>query len=239
MREQPKTERPVLQAQGLTKVYAGRVEQVEVFRDLHFSIARGEMVAVTGVSGSGKSTLLQILGLLDQATAGTLIFDQIDTAKFTELDLARIRNEQIGFVFQFHHLLPEFTALENVMMPLLIAGVSPRLVRERARELLDGMGLGHRLPHRPGELSGGERQRAALARALARGPALLLADEPTGNLDQRTGDEMGMLLQRAHRQSGLTSVIVTHNERLAALCDRVLLLEAGGLRETGSGLETG
>jgi lipoprotein-releasing system ATP-binding protein len=187
------------------------------------------MVAVVGASGAGKSTLLHLLGGLDRPTAGSVILDKFDIFKVSDVDLTRLRNRKIGFVFQFHHLLLEFSALENVMMPLLVGGEKGRAARARARDLLQRVGLQAREAHRPGELSGGERQRVALARALVQSPLLLLADEPTGNLDQRTGDEVQALLRRLHAEEHLTSVIVTHNKRLAATCDRVLHLEGGRL----------
>ena len=220
---------PVLRALGLTKVYHGRVEEVVVFRDLNLEIERGEMVAVVGASGAGKSTLLHLLGGLDRPTSGSVILDKFDIFKASDVDLTRLRNRKIGFVFQFHHLLPEFSALENVMMPLLVGGETKRRAVACARDLLQRVGLEARAAHRPGELSGGERQRVALARALVRKPALLLADEPTGNLDQHTGDEVHALIRHLHATESLTSVIVTHNERLAATCDRVLRLEQGRL----------
>jgi lipoprotein-releasing system ATP-binding protein len=219
----------LLCAEKLTKVYQGRAEQVTVFRDLDLTVERGEMVAITGASGSGKSTLLHLLGALDAPTSGRVILDKFDITKFTELDLARLRNDKIGFVFQFHHLLPEFTALENVMMPLLVGGLAKSVARDRAFDLLQRVGLRDRVAHRPGELSGGEKQRVALARALVNHPLLLLADEPTGNLDPQTGDETGQLIRQLHYDGGLTSVIVTHNERLAAACDRTLHLRSGQL----------
>ena len=220
---------PVLRALGLTKVYHGRAEVVVVFRDLNLEIERGVMVAVVGASGAGKSTLLHLLGGLDRPTAGSVILDKFDIFKASDVDLTRLRNRKIGFVFQFHHLLPEFSALENVMMPLLVGGETKRRAVAGARDLLQRVGLEARAAHRPGELSGGERQRVALARALVRKPALLLADEPTGNLDQHTGDEVHALIRHLHATESLTSVIVTHNERLAAICDRVLRLEQGRL----------
>jgi lipoprotein-releasing system ATP-binding protein len=219
----------LLRAEGLTKIFTGRVEEVVVFRNLSLEVRRGEMVAVVGASGSGKSTLLHLLGGLDAPSAGSVILEQFDIAKFTELDLARLRNGKIGFVFQFHHLLPEFTALENVMMPLLVGGLAKQEARERALDLLGRVGLAARVAHRPGELSGGERQRVAVARALVTKPTLLLADEPTGNLDQRTGAEVSELIRHLHETEHLTSVIVTHNEQLAATCDRVLHLRDGHL----------
>jgi len=219
----------LLQAVSLTKIYRGRVEEVVVFRDLNLEVERGEMVAIVGASGAGKSTLLHLLGGLDRPTAGSVILDKFDIFKVTDVDLTRLRNRKVGFVFQFHHLLPEFSALENVMMPLLVGGLSKREARATAHDLLQRVGLEARAAHRPGELSGGERQRVALARALVQSPLLLLADEPTGNLDQHTGDEVYTLLRHLHATEHLTSIIVTHNERLAATCDRVLHLEAGKL----------
>jgi lipoprotein-releasing system ATP-binding protein len=228
----PSTSREILlRATGLSKVYQGRVEAVTVFRDLQLEVAQGEMVAIVGESGAGKSTLLHLLGGLDKPTSGSVTVGQFDTAKIAEVDLARFRNQAVGFVFQFHHLLPEFSALENVMMPRLISGASKRAAAEQAGVLLQRVGLAPRREHRPGELSGGEQQRVALARALVNAPQLLLADEPTGNLDERTGAEMHKLIRRLQQEDGLTAVIVTHNTQLAAQCDRVLRLENGQLIE--------
>lgn len=221
----------LLRAAGLTKVFAGRVEEVAVFRGLNLEVAQGEMIAIVGASGAGKSTLLHLLGGLDRPSAGSVKIGEFDLAKSAELDLARFRNRQIGFVFQFHHLLPEFSATENVMMPLLINGESKRKASARARVLLDRVGLTSRAEHRPGELSGGERQRVALARALVCSPTLLLADEPTGNLDERTGEAVHSLIRQLQLEEAMTAIIVTHNERLAGTCDRVLRLENGKLME--------
>ncbi|MGH9835356.1 MAG: ABC transporter ATP-binding protein [Blastocatellia bacterium] len=220
----------LLRVTNLTKVYSGRAEDVVVFRNLNFEIARGEMVAVVGESGAGKSTLLHLLGGLDRPTSGSVKIEEFDIAKNAELDLARFRNRRIGFVFQFHHLLPEFSATENVMMPLLINGVTKRDAAALARVLLERVGLAGRADHRPGELSGGEQQRVALARALVCSPALLLADEPTGNLDERTGDGVHALVRQLQSEERLTAVIATHNQKLAALCDRVMRLENGTLK---------
>jgi len=225
-----KDETALLRAVNLTKIYSGRAEEVVVFRDLNFEIARGEMVAIVGESGAGKSTLLHLLGGLDRLTSGSVKVDEFDIAKNAELDLARFRNRRIGFVFQFHHLLPEFSATENVMMPLLINGVTRRDAAARARVLLERVGLASRTDHRPGELSGGEQQRVALARALVCSPSLLLADEPTGNLDERTGDGVHALVRQLQREERLTAVIATHNRKLAGLCDRVTRLENGTLK---------
>ncbi len=219
----------LLVAQALTKVYRGVGADVIVFQNLNLTLHKGEMLAIVGASGAGKSTLLHLLGGLDQPTAGTVFLDDFDMFKNGELQLAALRNRRIGFVFQFHHLLPEFSALENVMMPLLIGGQKRTVAEGRARELLQRVGLEKRMAHRPGELSGGERQRVALARALVASPTLLLADEPTGNLDQRTGAEVFELIRQLHAAEHLTSIIVTHNEQLAATCDRVLHLAGGKL----------
>jgi lipoprotein-releasing system ATP-binding protein len=220
---------PLLIAHSLTKVYHGVGDVVTVFQNLDLTVHKGEMVAIVGASGAGKSTLLHLLGGLDQPTSGTVLLDNFDIFKNGELQLARLRNRRIGFVFQFHHLLPEFSALENVMMPLLIGGMKRSEAADRAQALLQRVRLAARLPHRPGELSGGERQRVALARALVTAPTLLLADEPTGNLDQETGEEVFALLRQLHIEEQLTSVIVTHNEELAAICHRVLRLAGGKL----------
>jgi lipoprotein-releasing system ATP-binding protein len=221
----------LLRATNLTKIYAGRAEEIVIFRNLNLEVAREEMIAIVGASGAGKSTLLHLLGGLDRPTSGSIKIAEFDLAKNAELDLARFRNRQIGFVFQFHHLLPEFSATENVMMPLLINGAAKREARARARDLLHRIGLEHRAEHRPGELSGGERQRVALARALACSPMLLLADEPTGNLDERTGEAVHLLVRQLQKEDRMTAIIVTHNERMAATCDRVLRLENGKLIE--------
>ncbi len=219
----------LLRAANLTKIYAGRAEDVVVFRDLNLEIARGEMVAIVGESGAGKSTLLHLLGGLDRPTSGSVSIGEFDITKNAELDLAHFRNRCIGFVFQFHHLLPEFSAAENVMMPLLIGGATKREAGARAQVLLKRVGLDKRADHRPGELSGGEQQRVALARAIVCSPVMLLADEPTGNLDRRTGEEVQALIRQLQREEQLTAIIVTHNEKLAATCDRILRMEGGRL----------
>ncbi len=220
----------LLRATNLTKIYSGRAEQIVVFRDLHLEVAVGEMIAIVGASGAGKSTLLHLLGGLDRPTSGSVKIGEFDIAKSTEIDLARFRNRQVGFVFQFHHLLPEFSAAENVMMPLLINGLTKREAAVRAHDLIKHVGLGGREDHRPGELSGGEQQRVAIARALICSPVLLLADEPTGNLDRFTGDEVHALIRQLQIEGHLTAIIGTHNEKLAATCNRVLRLENGNLK---------
>ncbi len=223
-----------LRAINLSKTYAGRVEAVRVFDNLNLAVAKGEMVAIVGESGAGKSTLLHLLGGLDQVTSGSVFIGEFDIAKMAELDSAHFRNRAIGFVFQHHHLLPEFTARENVAMPLLLGGTPHAQAVERADVLLERVGLAARAEHFPTELSGGEQQRVALARALANRPQLLLADEPTGNLDERTGAEIQALLRQLQREDGLTSVVVTHNREFARACNRVLRLEKGRLFEDES-----
>lgn len=220
-----------VRGEGLSKVYRSAQTSVVVFKDLTIEIAEGEMVAIVGPSGAGKSTLLHILGGLDRPSAGSVKLGEFDILKLADVDLARFRNREIGFIFQFHHLLPEFSAIENVMMPLLIARKAQAVAKERARSALESVGLADRLAHRPGELSGGEQARVALARALVASPRLLLADEPTGDLDSRTSENIHSLLKEVHASQRLTSVIVTHNERLASICDRVLHLEDGRLKQ--------
>jgi lipoprotein-releasing system ATP-binding protein len=218
-----------IDVRGLSKSYAVGTRQLSVLRDLDLQMEAGEMLAVVGASGVGKSTLLHVLGGLDSLDAGSVRIGSADLGALPDDAIVKFRNRQVGFVFQFHHLLPEFTALENAEMPLRIARL-PAADRARAATLLQRVGLGERLEHRPGMLSGGEQQRVALARALVMDPALLLADEPTGDLDEHTADSLHALLREMHRERGLTSVIATHNPRLAAACDRVLRLEDGRLK---------
>jgi lipoprotein-releasing system ATP-binding protein len=218
-----------LEVDGLHKAYATAGGPVEVLRDLALHVAEGEMVAVVGASGVGKSTLLHVLGGLDGADGGHIRVAGTDLSALDDGGRVAFRNRRVGFVFQFHHLLPEFTALENVEMPLRIGRVALAEGRPRAEALLARVGLSHRLTHRPGMLSGGEQQRVAIARALVMTPALLLADEPTGNLDEDTAESLHTLLRDMHREQRLTSIIATHNSRLAAACDRVYRLEHGQL----------
>jgi lipoprotein-releasing system ATP-binding protein len=214
---------------ALNKSYQVGAQQIHVLRDLSLRVAHGEMVAIVGASGVGKSTLLHLLGGLDRADSGTIHLADTDLASLDDSALVQFRNRNVGFVFQFHHLLPEFDAAENVEMPMRIARRSKTDARQRATELLTRVALGDRLSHRPGMMSGGEQQRVAVARALAMNPSVLLADEPTGDLDERTADSLHDLLRTMHAESGLTSVIATHNPRLASACDRVLRMEHGQL----------
>jgi lipoprotein-releasing system ATP-binding protein len=216
-------------ARALNKTYIVGTQPIQVLRDLDLDVERGEMLAVVGASGVGKSTLLHLLGGLDRPDSGTIQVAESAITAMTDPALVEFRNRNVGFVFQFHHLLPEFDAAENIEMPMRIARLPLREARERARVLLTRVGLGERLSHRPGMLSGGEQQRVAVARALVMKPALLLADEPTGDLDENTADSLHALLREMHAEHGLTSVIATHNPRLAAACDRVLRLERGQL----------
>ena len=216
---------------GLTKRYPVSGNHLTVLRGLDLSLEKGEMVAIVGASGVGKSTLLHVLGGLDSIDDGVVRIAGTDLAALSDAELVAFRNRHVGFVFQFHHLLPEFTALENAEMPMRIARRPADERRARAAQLLQRVGLGERLEHRPGMLSGGEQQRVAIARALVMEPSLLLADEPTGDLDEHTAESLHALLREMHRERGLTSVIATHNPRLAAACDRVLRLEEGRLRD--------
>jgi lipoprotein-releasing system ATP-binding protein len=224
------TEKPeFLQVKNLKKVYRSGTSPLVVFENLSFEVRRGEMLAIVGESGTGKSSLLHVLGTLDKASEGEIYFAQMALKALSDEAAAEFRNREIGFVWQFHYLLPEFDALENVAMPLLARGEAPKQARERARVWLNEVGLADRAHHRSGELSGGEQQRVALARALVTGPKLLLADEPTGDLDTGTADRIFELIARIHREHGLTSIVVTHNLEFAARCDRTLRLQRGKL----------
>lgn len=220
---------PLLRAENLAKRYRSGASELVVFSGLSLTVERGEMVAIVGESGCGKSTLLHALSGLDRPSEGDVYFASRSLRQMDEDDLAEFRNREIGFVWQSHYLLPEFTALENVMMPLLVSGCGERDAAARAGKWLDEVGLSQRARHRSGELSGGEQQRVAMARALVMNPALLMADEPTGNLDETTGARVFELLQQLHRQHTLTSIIVTHNQEHAARCNRILRLRQGCL----------
>ena len=204
---------------------------LHVLNDIDLDIRTGEMLAIVGASGAGKSTLLHILGGLDRPTSGRVFYRDVDVFGLDSDRLARFRNEHVGFVFQFHHLLPEFSALENVMLPALIRGTERADAAENASKVLADVGLGGRVHHRPGELSGGEQQRVAVARALVQSPDAVLADEPTGNLDAHTGEAVHELLQKINKERGITFVIVTHNDRLAIRADRVLRMTDGKLHQ--------
>ena len=218
-----------LEARGIVKTYPVGGRSLTVLRELDLEVAAGEMVAIVGASGVGKSTLLHVLGGLDHVDRGTIAVDGLELTDLPDAAVVAFRNRRVGFVFQFHHLLPEFNALENAEMPMRIARIPLAEARPRAEALLRRVGLAERLTHRPGMLSGGEQQRVAVARALVMQPKVLLADEPTGDLDEQTADTLHALLRDMHQAYGLTSVIATHNPRLAAACDRVLRLHDGRL----------
>ena len=221
----------ILRAEGLRKVFQTSASQLVLFENLSFQVAQGEMLAIVGESGAGKSTLLHILGALDRASSGEVYFANLRVSSLSENDAADFRNREIGFVWQFHYLLPEFTALENVAMPLLLRGLHREDAEVDASRWLKEVGLAERSHHRSGELSGGEQQRVALARALITKPKLLLADEPTGDLDGRTADSVFELVDRLHRDYQLTSLIATHNLSFAKRCSRVLRLHHGKIEE--------
>ena len=221
---------PLVRADNLGRDYPLPDGVLQVFSGLQFELEQGDVAAIMGVSGVGKTTLLNLLGALDRPTEGTVYIDGVDVFARDGKDLARIRNEKIGFVFQFFHLLPEFTALENVALPLMIGGRKRPEALERAAGVLAEVGLAHKARSRPSQMSGGEQQRVALARALANGPRLLLADEPTGNLDWKTGEFILDLLLDLHRRLGLSSILVTHNDKVARYCGKVFALEQGTLK---------
>jgi lipoprotein-releasing system ATP-binding protein len=220
----------VIAASNLTKSFTDGGLETHVLESINLTVNKGDRLAIVGSSGSGKSTLLHILGGLDSPTQGEVLVSGQNIHAMKSHAASRLRNQQLGFVYQFHHLLPEFTAVENVAMPLVIGGQTPKAAQQQARELLDRVGLGHRLEHKPGELSGGERQRAALARALITKPACLLADEPTGNLDHRTAQSIFDLLLELNTDLGTALVIVTHDTELAAKMDKVSTLMDGVLQ---------
>ena len=216
----------IIQAKGIEKSFG----QLKVLKGIHFSVERAEVVSIVGASGAGKSTLLQILGTLMKQDAGTLEIDGSSVDNLSGNELSAFRNRKIGFVFQQHHLLPEFTALENVMIPAFIAGRTEKEAKEKALELLDVMGLSDRTTHKPSELSGGEQQRVAVARALVNNPAILFADEPSGNLDTKTKQELHQLFFTLRDKLGQTIVIVTHDPELARMCDRCMVMQDGSFQ---------
>ena len=216
-----------IEIRNLGKTYMMDGTRIDALKGVNLDIARGDSLAILGVSGAGKSTLLHILGTLDRPTEGTFLYDGVSIFDWSEKKLAEFRNRKVGFVFQFHHLLPEFTSLENTMMPALIAGLTRSEARRRAEAILDEVGLSERGIHKPGELSGGEQQRVAVARALVMEPEMLLADEPTGNLDTETGSKIHEMLVQLNRNRGITLVVVTHNQSLADRMSRCIGLRDG------------
>lgn len=217
----------MIKVTDLHKSFSMGSYELPVLKGINLEIQRGELIAIVGASGAGKSTLLHIIGTLDKPSSGTVTFDGQDLFQMTETQLAEFRNRRIGFVFQFHHLLPEFTALENACMPALVQRRDPESVRSDATALLTEVGLGQRLYHKPGELSGGEQQRVAMARALMQKPDMVLADEPTGNLDTHTGDGLFGLMRELNKARGTTFIIVTHNDKLSAQSDRIIHMQDG------------
>ncbi len=228
------TSQTLLQISQLTKTFRKDGQEIEVLRGVDLEIPKGEAVSIMGRSGAGKTTLLQVVGTLDRPTSGTVLFDGEDVFAMKDARLSSFRGHSIGFVFQFHHLLPEFTTVENAAMPALIARVPKQEAHARAEEILVRVGLGHRLSHRPGELSGGEQQRVALARALVMGPKLLLADEPTGNLDEATGEVIFELFSELSSEIGTSVVVVTHNKALAQRMPVRLNMVDGRLEQLGA-----
>jgi lipoprotein-releasing system ATP-binding protein len=218
---------PLLEVRGLSKTFHNGGREIRVLRGADFSLQRAEMVGIIGASGVGKTTLLQILGTLDRPTAGRVLYEGEDVFALGEGARARFRNQKVGFIFQFHHLLAEFSALENAMMPALIGGTPRGLARTRAAQILNEVGLGERMDHKPGALSGGERQRVAVARAVMNAPKIVLADEPTGNLDSHTGQAVFELLRKIHNTHEVAFVVVTHNQHLADEMDRVVCITDG------------
>lgn len=223
--------KPLLTATNLEKTHHQGDETLTIFKNISLTLNAGEIVALVGPSGAGKSTLLQMIGLLDKPTAGQIAIDGKIVSALDDAALTLLRRNTIGFVYQFHFLQAEFSAEENVMIPLMIAGVDKSIAKQKADKLLDQMGLGHRLNHRPARLSGGEQQRVAIARALANNPKILLADEPTGNLDPKTSDDVFVMLMERVRKAGIGALIATHNMDLARKMDRILVMQDGELKE--------
>jgi lipoprotein-releasing system ATP-binding protein len=220
-----------IRAEGIFKSFQIGSKVLDVLKNIDLEIQAKEIVSIVGASGAGKSTLLHLLGALDRPSRGSVYYDDVNIFRLRDAELARFRNTRIGFVFQFHHLLPEFTALENVMMPLLIGRLSKTRAREKASIALQDVGLQARLSHKPGELSGGEQQRVAIARAIVNEPTVVFADEPTGNLDTKTGNTVSEVLHQLNHEKGITIVLVTHNEKLAQTTDKIIHLADGEIKE--------
>jgi lipoprotein-releasing system ATP-binding protein len=220
----------IIQIKKLTKIFGDGVE-IKALDGVDLNIERGEFLAIIGPSGSGKSTLLNQIGILDTPTSGTILLDGVDVTKMSDKQRSKTRNKQLGFIFQYHHLLPDFNALENVMMPLLISGIKSSQAREIARKVLEEVGLGDRMDHRPNQLSGGQNQRVAIARALVNKPSIVIGDEPTGNLDSKASENIYELLRQLNREHNQTFILVTHDERMAAKTDRIIRLVDGRVAE--------
>jgi len=221
---------PIIQIKNLTKIFGDGVE-IKALDGVDLDIKRGEFLSIIGPSGSGKSTLLNQIGILDTPTSGTILLNGVDVTKMSDKERSRTRNKELGFIFQYHHLLPDFNALENVMIPLLISGVKSSQARKVARKVLDEVGLGDRMKHRPNQLSGGQNQRVAIARALVNKPSIVIGDEPTGNLDSKSSDSIYELLRKLNREHEQTFILVTHDEQMAAKTDRVIRLVDGKVVE--------
>ena len=226
----------IIEIRGLTRIFQDGVE-IRALDGVDLDIAKGEFIAIVGPSGSGKSTLLNQIGILDTPTSGTILLKGADITKMSDKERSRLRNQELGFIFQYHHLLPDFNALENVMMPLLINGIGSSKAKERASAMLEEVGLQDRMKHRPNQLSGGQNQRVAIARALVNGPSIVIGDEPTGNLDSRAGETIYELLRKLNREHNQTFILVTHDERMAARTDRIVRLVDGRIVEDKPVLE--
>ncbi len=224
------SEKYIIQIKNLTKIFGDGVE-IKALDGVDLNIEQGEFLAIVGPSGSGKSTLLNQIGILDSPTDGTILLDGVDITEMSDKQRSITRNKQLGFIFQYHHLLPDFNALENVMMPLLISGVKSSKARKTASKMLDEVGLGDRMKHRPNQLSGGQNQRVAIARALVNKPSIVIGDEPTGNLDSKSSDTIYELLRKLNREHNQTFILVTHDERMAAKTDRIIRLVDGKISE--------
>lgn len=227
----------IIQIKNLTRTYVDGVEIIAL-DGVDLDIEKGEFLAIVGPSGSGKSTLLNLIGILDTPTSGTILLKGIDITSMSDKERSRMRNQELGFIFQYHHLLPDFNALENVMMPMLINGIKPAKARQSARQMLEEVGLGDRLYHRSNQLSGGQNQRVAIARALVNNPSIVIGDEPTGNLDSKSSDNIYELLRKLNREHNQTFILVTHDERMAAKTDRIIKLVDGRIIEDSRNLST-